>query len=210
MKAFATAARIWTITIHFFTWVALAGGHTRHCQVKHFCSKSKILGCRHSSVDLSAPSFLPPCVRIPSTLYQFKLWHYEKTKINRKRGRDWPICLKKVKKITSKLNLKKLVVYALLKSYKFWTVLSLWVSFKTLVQSLPNSQLAGVHEPSLLLHRGRLHGRLRRRPVHDTEEGTPWFQSRYKNWSSPAVDVIKLFWRKSAKSRFSPKLKQQE
>ena len=49
-----------------------------------------------SSVDSSAPSILPPQVWIPSHhlcyfQFEFKLWHVEKTKINRKRGRDWPI-----------------------------------------------------------------------------------------------------------------------
>ena len=48
-------------------------------------------------MNSSAPSILPPRVWIPSThqlcfyQFKFKLWHVEKTKINRKRGPDWPI-----------------------------------------------------------------------------------------------------------------------
>ena len=60
---------------------------------KRFSAKE--IECPHSSVGLSAPSILPPRVWIPSTpsmlLFELKLWHDEKTKINRKRGRNWPI-----------------------------------------------------------------------------------------------------------------------
>ena len=53
-------------------------------------------GCRHSSVDSSAPSILPPPGQVPnapSTLLSIyvDLCHVETTKISQKRCRDWPI-----------------------------------------------------------------------------------------------------------------------
>ena len=57
------------------------------------------VGCRHSSVDSSAPSILPPRVRVPSTpsmlflIYICHLnWNVKGTKINKKRP-GWPIFL---------------------------------------------------------------------------------------------------------------------
>ena len=52
--------------------------------------------CRHSSVDLSAPTILPPRVRVPSTQSTFFTVKYchcveKRTEINKKRGRVWPI-----------------------------------------------------------------------------------------------------------------------
>ena len=53
--------------------------------------KRSISGCRHSSVDSSAPSILLPRVQVPSTpsmllsIY-IDLCHEEKTKINKKAG----------------------------------------------------------------------------------------------------------------------------
>ena len=53
--------------------------------------KRSISGCRHSSVDSSAPSILLPRVQVPSTPSMFlsiyiDLCHEEKTKINKKAG----------------------------------------------------------------------------------------------------------------------------
>ena len=64
--------------------------------------RSVVLGCCHSSVDLSAPSILLPWVRLPSMssmLFSFtvKFVLYlsmqceKRTKINKKRDRVWPI-----------------------------------------------------------------------------------------------------------------------
>ena len=63
-----------------------------------------ILGCRHSSVDSSAPSIMPPRVRLPSTpsmllsfIVKFVLYLSllcEKNENKPKRGRVWPILKK--------------------------------------------------------------------------------------------------------------------
>ena len=54
--------------------------------------KNSMWGCRHSSVDSSAPTILPPQVRVPSTPSMlYHLWylcyicHLKRTKINKKR-----------------------------------------------------------------------------------------------------------------------------
>ena len=59
------------------------------------------MGCRRSSVDSSAHSILPPGFEFQvhhlcfyELKFEFKLWRVEKTKINRKRGMDWPIFTK--------------------------------------------------------------------------------------------------------------------
>ena len=50
------------------------GYHVYRQNTTRFYNNSVILGCRHSSVDLSAPSILPRWVRLPSmpsTLFSF-------------------------------------------------------------------------------------------------------------------------------------------
>ena len=53
------------------------------------------MGWRRSSVHSSAPSILTPGFESQAHHLRFKLWHVEKTEINRKRRRDWPVFLKK-------------------------------------------------------------------------------------------------------------------
>ena len=55
-------------------------------------------GCRHSSVDSSEPSILPPQARVPSTPSRYAFINlylncvmWKRRKINWKRGQDWPI-----------------------------------------------------------------------------------------------------------------------
>ena len=62
--------------------------------------KNLLVGSSHSSVDSLAPSILPPRVRVPSTstmLYSIYIWidSFGKDKTDMKRGRDWPIFVKK-------------------------------------------------------------------------------------------------------------------
>ena len=70
--------------------------------------KNLLVGSSHSSVDSLAPSILPPRVRVPSTstmLNSIYIWidSFGKDKTDMKRGRDWPIFVKKPTAVLSRL-----------------------------------------------------------------------------------------------------------
>ena len=91
--------------------------------------KSVLRGVPPSSVDSSAPTILPPWVRVPSTLFTllsfivFVLYlPCEKNKNKEKRGRVWPIFKKKCSKMRP-LHIPSLWCWSFIEIY--WSLVSL-------------------------------------------------------------------------------------